>query len=138
MKCICGKELTGKQQSCSDKCKKRRLRSGTNGTLTGTNEQPGQQVGQPVTFQGRTFKGDELEQSVTIGSMTHKIKDLPTWMKEGELESDKLPHAGKQLPNGRYIDPQEKRAIMKDLMLQYDTRYGARDSNYDLIAMKYV
>jgi hypothetical protein len=48
---------------------------------------------------------------------------------DGELERDKMPLASK-----KRLNAEDKRVKFRELMLCYDVRYGARDSEGDLIA----
>ena len=83
-----------------------------------------------VYFQGKKLSELDHEQFFEIGEVDMKVKDLRWWMLDGPLSHDNLPLASrKRLP------AQKKRKIFRELMYQYDVRFGARDKDFNLIAM---
>ena len=84
-----------------------------------------------VSFQGRKLSELNMEDEIVIGQKVFKVRELRWWMLEGPLVRDGGDLAGNKRMN---LSPQEKRKRFRELMYQYDIRYGARNSDGDLIA----
>ena len=143
MKCtVCNKEFEGRSGTkyCSGKCRKAASRNVTDNEISVTKavvtdnsvtdiiEMTASDVTDKsrVFFQGRGLSEIDPEKEFLIGETW--MKDLRWWMLDGPLERDNLPLARK-----KHINAQEKRRTFRELMYTHDVRYGARDSDHNLI-----
>ena len=84
-----------------------------------------------VGFQGMLLSGLNPEDEVVIGQRVFKVRELRWWMLQGVLVRDVGDLAGNRRMR---MEAENKRRRFRELMYQHDIRYGARDSEGDLIA----
>ena len=83
-----------------------------------------------VYFQGKKLSELDPEQFFKIGEVWFKVRDLRWWMLHGVLDRGELPSS-----KGVRMGAGDKRKAFRELMYQYDVRFGARDKDFNLIAM---